>query len=279
MKLYGFVISENCCYKMVDIFFCIVNIYMDKILRDDIKIMTEYENIKGKIAQVLTLNYLRDKYKNKNLHVHVYTEVINDIDVFDKEIDIKTLSATKPTIETFLGVLSEESINLLESYEVKFVKELCFKNLVQIITKSTYQPNTELKLMFIPNWKTIGNELNDIINTFNTYKSIIVNLHDENKYKVFNYLINETINYNKPINNVINNTLKQLLNDTIRTNFKHNLTVDQYKIILNNFNNFTIEILTKQELSNISLSPDLVAELLDYNDNDTIITKDRFTGM
>ena len=252
---------------------------MDKILRDNIKVMTEYENIKGKIAQVLTLNYLRNKYKNKNLHVHVYTEVINDIDVFDKEVDIKTLSTTKPTIETFLGVLSEESISLLESYEVKFVKELCFKNLVQIITKSTYQPNTELKLMFIPNWKTIGDELCDIINTFNAYKNIIVNLHDENKYKVFNYLINETVHYNKPINNVINNTLKQLLNNTIRTNFKHNLTVDQYKIISNNFNNFTIEILTKQELSNISLSPDLVAELLDYNDNDTIITKDRFTGM
>ena len=110
--------------------------------------MSVFDDLKGKFAQILVLNYLQHVYTHDDCNVYLYSEVINDVDIFDKQIGYDALKHDIPNIETFINLLSDNSVNPLETLEVKHVKEFRFKNIIQVLTKIWYPNNTKIKFNF-----------------------------------------------------------------------------------------------------------------------------------
>lgn len=247
---------------------------MTKLFKENCKTMTEYEYLKGKYTQILVLNYLKHKYKENNLDVYLYNEIINDVDVFNKPIDYNILKQDKPTIETFINMLSSESINLLETLEVKHVREFMFKNIIQVLTKFKYPLNVKIKLVYIPISTRMENELLKLIDEFNKYKQAIVNLNENDRYSLYNNFINGTHHYNENILFVIKYWLNMLIKYKIKNDYEHNISTDDFIHFDNNFKKFDIDIITKKQLVEYQIDNDITYDIIGYqeeiNDDDLL---------
>ena len=226
--------------------------------------MSEFDDLKGKFAQILVLNYLQHVYTHDDCNVHLYSEVINDVDIFDKQISYDALKHDKPNIETFINLLSDNSVNLLETLEVKHVKEFRFKNIIQVLTKIWYPNNTKIKLVYIPVSNQMRNDLIKLIEEFNRQKQTIINLNANDRYTIYNNFINGTSHYNEDILFVIEYYLKLLAKNKLHNDYKTNITHDVFNMLDSNFNNFSIELITRSQLCEYPLSKDIVYDIIGY---------------
>lgn len=226
-------------------------------------------NYKAVFIQALVENYLYDKYKNSSSVVYMYDEIINDIDIFDKPLPDNVLmninTKNKYTIKTFLTILDDYDVNYLESIEVKHVERLLFKNIKQILLKSSYNNSTLLKLIFVPSNhdKQLNADAYNIIKCFSQLKTIMLSLDDESKTLLFNYILKTNHNDNKQLIVGLTDYINALFNHSINMDKQNYVDDTTYNIFVNNFINFNIEIITKQELLAIDFHKEIMHKIID----------------
>lgn len=189
-----------------------------KLFNEDVYTMNNRNNMSSLLVQILVQNYLEHKYNAKNSFI--YSEAINDIDIFTKEIDEEFKTNIK--IKTFIDILPDNSYS--NSYEVKTGKLnyiLQFKNLLQLITKSKYQNDTKLQLIVVPSRCNIDmKELKDKYKIFDNLKSQILNKPEEEQKKIFNTFINKTFLYESNILDAIIHVLGMNKNDKLKETYE-----------------------------------------------------------
>lgn len=189
-----------------------------RLFNEDVYTMNNRNNMSSLIIQLLVQNYLEQKYKTKN--VYVYSEAINDIDIFTKDIDEEFKTNLK--IKTFIDILPDNSYS--SSFEVKTGKIsyiLQFKNLLQLITKSKYQDNTKLQLIVVPSrCSSDMNELKEKYKIFNDLKEQILNKPIEEQKKIFNTFINKTFLFDNSILEAIIHVLGMNKNNKLKETYE-----------------------------------------------------------
>ena len=212
-------------------------------------------------VQVLIQNYLYDKYNKKETHVYLYDEIINDIDIFNKPLE---LDNTNIIIDAFLSYLDTNDIDYNETIDVKFANDLLLKNIKQILRKCIYPNHTNIKLIFIPSIRyEYKEELTSIITTFNKLKYIIFNkLTHEQRKRLANNLLNITNYDNCNINDGLFIFVDKLLTHKDTTDFKHNATNEDINTFINNLNNFSIEVIEKDELLKVPIHRELLETII-----------------
>lgn len=197
---------------------------LHRLFNMDVNAMQNHNNIIALLLQVLVQNYIEHKYKTKN--VFVYSEAINDIDVFTKDLHsigiIKDGLRANISIKTFIDILPDNCYT--SSYEVKTGKlsyVLQFKNLLQLITKVKYQPNTKLQLILIPSRCCIDmDELKEKYKLFDKLKNDILNKPIDVQRKIFNTFINKTFLFNTNILDAIIHVLGMEANGKLKTTYE-----------------------------------------------------------
>lgn len=225
-------------------------------------------------VQLLVQNYLYDKYDKNETHVYLYDEIINDIDIFNKPLDINNKNII---IDAFLAYLDNNDIDYNETIDVKFANDLLLKNIKQIIKKCIYPNNTKIKLIFVPSIKCeYKTELNNMITTFNKIKFIIFNrLTNEQRKRLVNNILNITNYDNYNINDGLYVFINKLLTHKDTETFKHNATDEDINTFINNLNNFSIEIIEKEELLSVPIHKELLGDIIccDINNTNTDLNK------
>lgn len=229
---------------------------LHRLFNTDINAMQNHNNVIALLLQVLVQNYIEQEYKTKD--VYVYSETINDIDVFTK--DLQTIDAIKDgiraniKIKTFLDILPDNCYT--NSYEVKTGKlsyVLQFKNLLQLLTKTKYQPNTKLELILIPSRCNVNmDELKEQYKLFDKLKKEILTKPMDTQRKIFNTFINKTFLFNTNILDAIIHVLGMEANGKLKETYE------------------TLRGLTKRR-DRISANMRLIIadlKLLDYNKED-----------
>jgi len=134
-----------------------------------------------------------------------------------------------------------------------------FSNLLQLLTKNKYPLNTKLLLIFIPmDYEFDDDKLLDI-KFFNKLKNMILNIGDDNRFKLFELAYNNPLFKKEDINNVLSKLLS--INETngiekeiAKLNTKYvEFTKEEYEIFMNNFRNLDLEIITPNELEKYSI--------------------------
>ena len=195
-------------------------------------------------VQVLVQNYLYDKYNKKETH-----EIINDIDIFNKPLE---LDNTNIIIDAFLSYLDTNDIDYDETIDVKFANDLLLKNIKQILRKCIYPKHTKIKLIFVPSIRyEYKEELTSMITTFNK-------LTYEQQQRLANNLLNITNYNNYNINDGLFIFVDKLLTHKDTTTFKHNATNED----INNLNNFSIEVIEKDELLKVPIHRELLETII-----------------
>lgn len=225
------------------------------------RIWVNKNNFNANLVQLLVQNYLYDKYDKQEVRVYIYDELINDIDIFDKQLDITNKNII---IDAFFSYLDENDITFYESIDVKFANDLLMKNIKQILTKCIYPNNTKLKLIFVPSIEFDKRDyLKEVINTFTEYKDIIINkLDNTQRERLVNNIVNITNYDNFNINDALYEFIEKLLTNKDRTTFKQNVSIKDVEVFINNLNNFTIEIIEKEQLLSVPIHKELIGEII-----------------
>lgn len=98
------------------------------------------------------------------------------------------------------------------------------------------------------------------INKFSRLKDEILN-HDK-RYEIFNILINDANLINQDINSALISILARLRKGNLKTCYKLNITNDEYKTLVNNFEKIEIKILTFEDLEKYPISSEYIHSLL-----------------
>ena len=174
-----------------------------RMFNNDANIMQNHNNITALLLQLLVQNYIEHRHKSKNSYV--YSEAVNDIDIFNKDIHtidiIRDGLCANIKLGTFIDILPDNCYT--HSYEVKTGKLsyiLQFKNLLQLITKTRYQPTTKLGLILIPYRTDIDiDELKNKYKLFDKLKTDLLNKPLSTQRQIFNTLVNKTFLFNANI--------------------------------------------------------------------------------
>ena len=220
------------------------------------------------IMRFLVRNYLEDEYKDRN--VKLYGEIINDIDVFKDNIEYsKKLQAMiggkerRPTVDSFLQFLRESDC-YIETIDVKYAKELLFKDFLALITKIEYPKNTSVQLLYVSSdiafYKT--RQLTFYIKYFNQFKDRILGLSKSDMYNVFNNLVNDNCLKSQmtTVNDALEYVLMKLDVGKLDTSYKNNISEELFKMVVNNFSNTSLKELTLNELANVKLDRKKILE-------------------
>lgn len=236
------------------------------MFNDNVKIMNNYINYKSSLIQILVQNYLEYEYKTQN--VFIYSELINDIDIFSTDLtkyqnllNERGVIDYKLTIRAFLDEINNE--DYLQSCEVKSGEKtnLCnVQYLNQILKKIKYPNNTKLLLILVPNEFNVDKSNIMDVNKFSRLKNEILN-HDK-CYEIFNTLINDTNLINQDINSALISILARLRKGNLKTCYKLNITNDEYETLVNNFKKIEIKILTFEDLEKYPISSEYIHSLL-----------------
>lgn len=216
------------------------------------------------LTQILVRNYL--KRENKDATIHLYSELVNDIDSFTEDLrnmemlknKFKTLSTkTEPkTIDAFLTIIDEDSYT--NSYDVKFKDELRFEDLLSITTKCEYPPNTQIQLIFVSSINRNKLTMTSTIEQFEKNKTELFNLSKEEQYLVVEDFMLNTKNRKLPLNDVFMIALDKVRKGKIV--FKNKLTDEVFNIFSNNLRKCSIRELLLDELINTPISVETVRE-------------------
>lgn len=98
------------------------------------------------------------------------------------------------------------------------------------------------------------------INKFSRLKDEILN-HDK-RYEIVNILINDANLINQDINSALISILARLRKGNLKTCYKLNITNDEYKTLVNNFEKIEIKILTFEDLEKYPISSEYIHSLL-----------------
>lgn len=239
------------------------------MLKDDNKqfIFTNKKNEQAFFTQILVRNYLENEYKDAN--VELYGELINDIDVFELSIEnrnkLRTYVSEKvtdaKTVSSFLCLLDTTEY-YIETVDVKYSKDLMFKDLLNLITKIEYPKNTSVQLLYVSSdiafYKT--HQFDSYIERFKDYKKRILELDNDDSYVFFNTIVNDSTLTNLTINEALNVVLFKIANNKAKANYKRNITDKEHKIALNNFSKVSLRELTLDELTNVEMTKDKMLE-------------------
>ena len=195
-----------------------------RMFNNDANAMQNHNNITALLLQILVQNYIEHKHKKED--VHVYSEAINDIDVFTKDLHsvgvIKDALKANIKIKTFIDILPDNCY--VYSYEVKTGKLsyiLQFKNLLQLITKTKYQPKTKLELILIPYRIEVDvDELTDKYKLFDKLKKDILDKPITIQRQIFNTLINKTFLFNTTILDALIHVLGMEQNGKLKSSYE-----------------------------------------------------------
>ena len=166
--------------------------------------------------------------------------------------------------------MDTNDINYLESIDVKYSKQLSFGNLKQILLKCVYPCDTKLKLILVPsiNYKHVDDTLTNYINSFIELQQGILVLNNDIKFKLYNNFINVS-NYDYiDINTALETFLDKLINSKLKTDYKNNITMDDYNTFDTNFKNLSIEYITINDLLSKPIHKYVFGEALGYYIND-----------
>jgi hypothetical protein len=236
------------------------------MFNDDKKIMQNHKNYKSFLIQILVQNYLEHEYQTEN--VFIYPELVNDLDIFSK--DLKTqqnlLNARGTldyglTIRAFLDEIDGEEY--IQSCEIKSGEKqyICaVKNLNQILTKIKYPVNTKLLLTLVPIEFNVDKTNLIDVDKFNRLKNEI--LQNEHGYDIINSLINDTDLANHDINSALTSILGKLRKGTLKTQYKNNITEDQYEGLMKNFEKVELRIITFEDLEKYPIGTEYIHSLL-----------------
>ena len=195
-----------------------------RMFNTDANAMQNHNNMTALLLQILVQHYIEQKHKKSGYYV--YSEAINDIDIFNKELHtigiIRDGLKANIKIKTFLDILPDNSY--VSSYEVKTGKLsyiLQFKNLLQLITKTRYQPKTKLGLILIPYRVNVDiEELQEKYTLFDKLKNDILSKPISTQRKIFNTLINKTFLFNVSILDAIIHVLGMEENGKLKTTYE-----------------------------------------------------------
>lgn len=189
----------------------------------------------------------------------MYPEIINE-NLEDRGVIVDGVIDSTIEICAFLK-------DYLSSYEIKSGENKYitkFKNLKQILTKIHYQPKTELILVLVPNVDENFSELMKNVKIFNSIKTKILSMNENNQYKLFNEMIlNEEFNENS-----ITSALSIMINlvkdgksivDKDEEEIKRIcITPEQFQTLLSQFNRLKIEVLTIDDLAKYDINKEFV---------------------
>ena len=176
------------------------------------ELMIQTKNKDAYAVQILTRNYLETK--NEGVNIHLYGELINDIDAFTSEIEsiqdmnVKFKSrnpqfVSPRTIKAFLELrdIDDESIEskYVSTVDVKYSRELLFKDILSLLTKTKYPENTSVQIIYVSsdtsNYKQLT--MTENIECFNRYKNEFFKLNIEEQEIIVNALLNDSKSYHK----------------------------------------------------------------------------------
>lgn len=236
------------------------------------------ENVKNKNAyfiQVLVQNYLEHELAEKGTY-YLYGELINDIDVFSKNImqyakirqklSSQRPSAEAPHIEAFLDLV--EGSSYLYSYDVKYAAKKYmyqFQHIYQIISRIKYPSNTTLQIIVVPSERDLDESVEHNISTFEEYKQKILSLAPPDKKLIFNTFANDKSFSKDDASDVLMRYYQKALRKTLKTTFgaENDICDDDAKMLEYNFSKLTIRILRVNELLKYPLTPEFIKNTLD----------------
>lgn len=224
------------------------------------ELMIQTKNKDAYAVQILTRNYLETK--NEGVNIHLYGELINDIDAFTSEIEniqdmnIKFKSrnpqfVSPRTIKVFLelrDIDDEEPLRnkYVSTVDVKYSRELKFKDILPLLIKTKYPENTSVQIIYVSS--DTGNYKQPImtenIDCFNRYKNELFKLSVEEQEIIVNALLNDSKSYHKlsPAE-----ALMYVINRYKSGKLK-NERDERFEVFINNFQKLSIIELTLYEL-------------------------------
>ena len=207
----------------------------------DCHILMNQKNEQAFVTQFLVRNFLENEYKDRN--VKLYGEIINDIDVFKDNIEYsKKLQEMiggkerRQTVDSFLQFLRESDC-YIETIDVKYAKELLFKEFINLKKKIEYTKNTSVQLLYVSSdmafYKTP--QLTSYIECFNQFKERILGLSESDMYNVFNNLVNDNCLKSQmtTINDALEYVLTKLDVGKLDTSYKNNISEELFKMVVN----------------------------------------------
>lgn len=243
-------------------------------LNENVNIMQNHGNFKSSLVQLLVQNYLEQEFDTKS--VFVYDEIINDVDVFDKdltqieqlvtEIRSRKRLTNKLTIHAFLGVVPDA---YLYSYEVKSgVNDyiFLFNHLMQLISKCKYPDKTKLELITVPDgFNSCFDEEKADLEQFEDLKQQIFSdkFNENDRYLLFNAFANDNTLKRTRITSALIIAMSKCENNKLTSGmYKNNITNEEYEMLKNNFKKVSIRVLTYEELVSKELQKELIISVL-----------------
>lgn len=257
---------------------------INRIEEDEpIELMCQTKNKDAFIVQMLVRNYLENE--NKETNIHLYGELINDIDAFNSELEnIRNLNikfksknpkyVSPKSIKAFLELRDIDNDKLENKYvsttDVKYSLELKFKDVLPVLMKVKYPINTSVHIIYVSS--DTGNYKQPImtenITIFNESKQQFMELSYDKQYNIINNLINDTKTFNKmSFIEAIMTSINMMLTNSLKQNYKHNISYEEADTFINNLSNCQIRELTLEQLIKQPMNAEVLfkRELRIYN--------------
>ena len=238
------------------------------------ELMNNSKNKDAFIIQMLVRNYLENE--NVGSNIHIYSELINDVDVFNTELEnIEMLNvkfkAKNPqyvdpkSIKAFLELRDFDDEKLenkyISSIDVKYCYELMFKDVLPILMKVKYPTNTSVQIIYVSS--DIGNYkqpiMNENIKTFNNYKEQFLGLTYDKQYMIVNNLLNDNRTFSKmSFIEAIMTGVNMLYNNSLKQNYKNNISDEDVDVFINNLSKCSIREFTLEQLVKQRMEPELM---------------------
>ena len=231
------------------------------------------------IIQMLVRNYLENE--NVGSNVHMYSELINDVDVFNTELEnIEMLNikfkAKNPqyvdpkSIKAFLELRDFDDEKLENKYVssievskspaqayVKYCYELMFKDVLPILMKVKYPTNTTVQIIYVSSDTNNYKQpiMNENITTFNNYKEQFLGLTYDEQYMIVNNLLNDNRTFSRmSFIEAVMTGVNMLHTNSLKQNYKNNVSDEEVDMFINNLakcsiREFTLEQLVKQRIN------------------------------
>lgn len=200
------------------------------------KIPNQSKYIKAAIIQLLVHKYYEQQ---NNKMVLMYGELINDIDVFSKEITNlftdENKYDSKPVIGVFLEDLKTQGCDYVETLEIKneTIENFKIDHVQRLISKCPYLENTKIKLVIVPTdynfdgieklkrCQELKNKVLSKIKTDNDKKHLIdYIMKTNNKKSIFEVLSDLNRNFDKIKLKTVNiDNFETMFNNFIKIDF------------------------------------------------------------
>ena len=233
----------------------------------DVSNMNNRSKLKPLFIQILVENYIKNVYHSNN--VHMYPELINDFDVFTKDLQCYEklyLNGKLMKDITYNVILNEvPSEEYLESYEVKHGTPSylnSFKNLKQVLTKIPYPPNTKIILALVPGEYNFNTELLTNPDEFEHIKHGILQHDDDQLYDIFNSMINNTSLERKNINMAMLELWSDCDKCKLNEYGEKNIDKNDVRWLKSNLERIELKIITLEDLEKFDLKAESIHEIL-----------------